>query len=310
MGANSEISWTDHTFNPWIGCTHVSPGCVHCYAETMMDQRYGKVEWGKGKARMRTSVANWRKPIAWNKQAAAAGTRYRVFCSSLADVFDPEVDQAWRDDLWKLIDQTPSLDWLLLTKRPEQIARMMPVRWGCDAKQGIFDDTTLMPANVWIGTSVEDQRRADERIPHLLKVPAKVRFLSCEPLLGPLDLTGKTIQDIWIDPEYASLDSELGRVVEEDGWPIHWVIVGGESGHGARPMHPDWARGLRDQCQAAGVAYHFKQWGEYTPYYEQVVPETGDLRLAEYTKGMKRVGKHAAGRLLDGRTWDELPTID
>ncbi len=297
MAENSTIEWTDHTFNPWIGCTHVSPGCVHCYAETLMDQRYGKVEWGKGKPRMRTSVANWRKPLAWNKKAAKEGKRYRVFCSSLADVFDPEVDHQWRFDLWALIDQTPNLDWLLLTKRPEQIARMMPIRWGCDPAMAYFDDTTLMPENVWIGTSVEDQRRADERIPHLIKIPAKVLFLSCEPLLGPVDL------------EQAGAIESAGPTWAGYNAHIEWVIAGGESGHGARPMHPDWARSLRDQCQAAGVAFHFKQYGEWMPS-EDLPDDVGGhgLRFLEPDgQPVTRVGKKAAGRVLDGRTWDEFP---
>ena len=263
MGANSSIEWTDHTFNPWIGCTHVSPGCVHCYAETMMDQRYGRVEWGKGKARMRTSVANWRKPLAWNKAAAKEGIRARVFCSSLADVFDEEVDQAWRNDLWDLIDATPHLDWLLLTKRPEQIARMMPVRWGCDAEQGYFDDTTLMPFNVWIGTSVEDQRRASERIPRLMEVPARVRFLSCEPLLEAVNIWP------WLGPS------------EDDDTQVAWVIVGGESGHGARPMNPQWVRMLRDQCQDAGVAYFTKQMGGRQDKRGRLEDIPEDLRIRE-----------------------------
>lgn len=296
MAENSAIEWTDHTFNAWIGCTHVSPGCVHCYAETMMDSRYGKVSWGKGKPRMRTSVANWRKPLAWNKQAAKQGTRYRVFCSSLADVFDPEVDQQWRNDLWHLIDQTPNLDWLLLTKRPEQIARMMPVRWGCDAEAGLFDDTTLMPENIWIGTSVEDQRRADERIPHLKKIPARVLFLSCEPLLEAVDL------------EQAGAIESAGPAWAGYNSHIEWVIVGGESGHGARPMHPNWARSLRDQCQAAGVAFFFKQWGEFRPANEHDPDRIlGTMGIASDMALVARVGKHAAGRELDSQTWDEVP---
>jgi protein gp37 len=153
------------------------------------------------------------------------------------------------------------------------------------------------PSNVWIGTSVEDQQRAYKRIPDLLRIPAKVRFLSCEPLLGELDLT-----------EYLECQVSIhGQIVPCSCERIHWVIAGGESGHGARPMSPYWARALRNQCERAGVAFFFKQWGEYTPYYEAVDPDSGRLVEMEYERGMKRVGKHAAGRLLDGRTWDELP---
>lgn len=290
MAENSKIEWTDHTFNPWFGCTHVSPGCEHCYAEVLMDQRYGRVEWGKGKARMRTSVANWRKPLAWNKTAAKNGIRARVFCSSLADVFDEEVSWEWRRDLFQLIDQCPSLDWLLLTKRPQRVIQEMEI-----ALDRFTDPWFDKHPNVWIGTSVEDQRRADERIPHLLNVPALVRFLSCEPLLGPVDL------------------SEMARCGRDsyglrDGG-IDWVICGGESGHGARPMHPDWARSLRDQCQAAGVAFHFKQWGEYQ-YGTKRPQRESDGSITFQDDGMPlyvRVGKGAAGRLLDGREWNEVP---
>lgn len=289
MGANSAIEWTHHTFNIVWGCQRVSPGCQHCYAETLA-KRYGHNVWGPAKTteRREMSAAYWRQPYKWEREAKASGQRARVFCGSMSDVFEDHPTNNWaRANLFGLIEETPHLDWLLLTKRPENIDRMLPIDWLRRARN-----------NVWFGTSVEDQQRADERIPHLLNVPAKVRFLSCEPLLGPVDLSE------WLDPGY-----ETGGPQGWQGTPvgIHWVIAGGESGHGARPMHPAWARSLRDQCQAAGVAFFMKQWGEYTPYYEQADPESGQLRLAEFTKGMQRVGKARAGRLLDGRTWDELP---
>lgn len=282
MAENSKIEWTDHTFNPWWGCIRVSPGCEHCYAEALA-KRYGHNVWGPAKTTERRMMSEnyWKQPLKWNKEAEKTGQRKRVFCASMADVFEdhPQVVEA-RRQLFDLIGSTIHLDWLLLTKRPENILRMLPENWG---------GNTLI--NMWLGTSVENQEQADKRIPELLKVPAKVRFLSCEPLLGDVMLRR------WVPPS-------------KEGWApssIHWVIAGGESGHGARPMHPDWARILRDQCQAAGVPFLFKQWGEYTPYYEQVNTETGQLQLAEYTKGMQRVGKKAAGRVLDGRTWDEFP---
>jgi protein gp37 len=223
---NSNISWTDHTFNPWIGCSKVSAGCAHCYAETLMDTRYHRVEWGSGGTRVRTSPENWRQPVKWNSEAEARGVRYQVFCASLADVFEERGElAAWRDDLHDLIHRTPNLDWLLLTKRPEMAA------W-CYAEQPI-------PANVWLGTSVENQAAADRRIPILSAIPAAIRFLSCEPLLG----------------EIAGIDLSA----------ISWVIVGGESGAGCRPMAPEWAISLRDQCRVAKVPYFFKQWGGRTP---------------------------------------------
>lgn len=266
---NSAIEWTDHTFNPWMGCTKVSPGCKFCYAETMMDTRYGKVQWGPQGKRVRTSDANWRKPLAWNRAAEFAGKRARVFCASLADVFEDKVDQAaamtgWRAELWDLIGQTPWLDWLLLTKRPEFVGRMVPPEWM----------TGYWPANVWIGTSVEDQRRADERIPELLMIPATVRFLSVEPLLGPIDILDK------LDNVFYTEDSDYPTI----GPSIDWVIVGGESGKDARPMHPEWVRSIRDQCQETGVPFFFKQWGGKN--------------------------KKAAGRMLDGREWNEFPVTE
>jgi protein gp37 len=179
----------------------------------------------------------------------------------MADVFEPrrELD-TWRVRLWNLMEATPELDWLLLTKRPEHIAGKVP--WERN-----------WPQNVWLGTTTENQLWADRRIPELLKHPAAVRFLSCEPLLGPIDLSKWT--------------RSPGR--------IDWVIAGGESGHKARPMQPDWIRALRDECTGAGVAFHFKQWGQWRP-------EEGGGRIS-----FVRVGKRSSGRDLDGRTWDELP---
>jgi protein gp37 len=174
MGENSKIEWTDHTFNPWIGCQKVSPGCDHCYAEAMMDHRYHKVEWGPHGERKRTSEANWRKPRHWAKAARDTGKRPRVFCASLADIFDNQVPHQWRDDLWALIDQTPQLDWLLLTKRPENIAKMLP-EYG-------------QPRNVWFGMTAEDQEHFDRRWRIFRQLDATVLFVSYEPALGPLKL--------------------------------------------------------------------------------------------------------------------------
>jgi protein gp37 len=220
----SSIDCITHTFNPWIGCTQVSAGCDHCYALDLAE-RYGWARWGAKEPRYRTSAANWRQPLKWERQAAARGERPRVLCASLADVFDAEVPDEWRTDLWALIRQTPHLDWLLLTKRPNLIRRYLPEDWG----EGW--------PNVWLGTTVESQAQA-WRIAHLVRVPAAVRFLACEPLLGPLalDLAG-----------------------------IDWVIAGGESGPAHRPLDLEWVRSLRAQCAAAGVAFLFKQVGGRTP---------------------------------------------
>ena len=224
MGEFSNIEWTDHTFNPWIGCQRVSPGCDHCYAEAMMDHRYHRVEWGPHGKRDRTSEANWRKPLQWARSARDNGARARVFCASLADVFDNKVDRAWRVDLFNLIEKTPELDWLLLTKRPENIKKMLPPNWG----DGY--------ANVWLGTTTEDQEHYDHRWPILSAIPAVVHFVSYEPALGPLQI-------------------ETGT---NDAYP-DWIICGGESGSGARYMKPRWARKLRDECERLDVAFFMKQ---------------------------------------------------
>jgi protein gp37 len=294
MGQNSSISWTHHTFNPWWGCQKVSPGCASCYALTL-SKRFGHDIWGPAKTTTRRTFGpkHWADPIKWNAEARTNNHRKRVFCASMGDVFEahPMLDSE-RVKLWQLIEQTPMLDWLLLTKRPENIMQMIPDVWASG-----------LPVNVWVGTSVEDQQRADERIPELLRVPARVRFLSCEPLLGPVDIS--IIPDALYE---AGMPFSWNKL--SDGRGIHWVICGGESGPGARPMHPDWARSLRDQCEAAGVAYHFKQWGEYG----QVQHSTPGGKVSLFCAGgtartveIVKLGKHAAGRLLDGRTWDQFP---
>ncbi len=245
MSKNSKIEWTDHTFNPWIGCTKVSGGCVNCYAETLMDTRYKRVQWGINGTRSRTSANYWRQPLAWNQAAESAERRPRVFCASLADVFEDRAElEPWRTELLILIEQTRNLDWLILTKRPKNVKRMIMFAG--------YDPEVYLHRNphVWIGVSVEDQQRADERIPLLLDIPARVRFLSMEPLLGPVDLAERGRG--WLFVNELANGNRTG---------IHWVIVGGESGHNARPMHPDWARLIRDQCRAASVPFFMKQMG-------------------------------------------------
>ncbi len=323
MSKNSKIEWTDHTFNPWEGCQKVGPGCDHCYAETRNARFAGgqAVNWGPGAPRRRTSAANWRKPLAWNADHieffAEHGRRQRVFCASLADVFDNAVDPAWREDLFELIAQTPNLDWLLLTKRIGNVGKMLPVP---------FDFDRLYP-NVWLGASIVNQAEADRDIIKLLELPARVRFLSMEPLLGPVDLTRIDIdghREIY--PLACTLDREDDDGNELLDLPgLDWVIVGGESGQAARPMHPDWARDLRDQCQAAGVPFLFKQWGEWVPRGPESMgyPIIDDVPRRRITDAgcngqdlgaegdnevwMQRAGKKAAGRLLDGVQHDGFP---
>ena len=258
MAENSNIEWTTHTFNPWIGCTKVGPGCDHCYAEVWdgrgLQQRESR--WGAHATRTRTSAGNWSKPRAWDKTARASIAvgleRPRVFCASLADVFDNHASilPEWRSDLWALICATPNLDWMLLTKRPGNIAKMLPPDWGAGYP------------NVWIGCTVVNQEEADRDIPKLLAVPAAVRFLSMEPLLGPVDLTELSRPSGAGVHEYSALECDVDPIDDEwGGATIDLVIVGGESGPHARVWHgfEEAARSLRDQCSSAGVAFFMKQ---------------------------------------------------
>jgi protein gp37 len=281
MAKDSAIEWTHHTFNPWWGCTKVSPGCKHCYAETWA-RRVGQMLWGPRASRRDLSEAYWRQPLAWNAEAERLGERKRVFCASMADVFEDRRDlDKNRDRLWALIAATPELDWLLLTKRPHKVRELAPYenRW---------------PENVWLGATAENQKWLDRRMVELSQINAKVLFLSCEPLLGPLDFSK------WITA------AENGSVRL-----VNWIIAGGESGHQARPPNPDWFRSIRDQCIAAGIRFHFKQWGNWRPVTAQRV--NGYKSKALFLSNGERilvanVGKKKAGRRLDGRTWDEFPT--
>lgn len=252
MSENSKIEWTHHTFNPWRGCTKVSAGCANCYAETLSKRNPKTLGiWGDDGTRVIAAESYWRQPIAWNRKAEKAGERHRVFCASLADVFEdrPELHEP-RKRLIELFYVTPHLDWLLLTKRPENALRLL-------YEDGLYahpNPTLPCPQpNVWIGTSVENQQAADERIPHLLNTPAAVRFLSCEPLLGPLNLSA------YFGGPYVALP---GDVIEPNyNFGVHWVIVGGESGHGARPMAIHWARDIVQQCGKANIPVFMKQLG-------------------------------------------------
>lgn len=290
----TKIEWTSsrradgtvvpgYSFNPWRGCTKVSEGCRHCYALDLSKRNPAVLgQWGPQGTRVIAAESYWKLPLRWNKAAAQARERRRVFCASLADVFEgPETMlksewvkvEAARRRLFDLIELTPLLDWLLLSKRPQNIAAMLPLPW-LEAPR----------PNVWIGTSVEDQQTADERIPHLLKIPARVRFLSLEPLLGPVDLTyllrHKDERCPYCD---SRIEGEAGRCW--CGWShdslIHWVIVGGESGPNARPMDLAWARSLRDQAQEAGVPFFFKQMGGRGDKGGDLSAIPEDLRIRE-----------------------------
>ena len=278
MAENTRIEWTDHTFNPWEGCQKVGPGCDHCYAETRNARFAGgtAINWGPGAPRRRTSASNWALPKRWNAQSdtfmAQHGRRQRVFCASLADVFDNAVDPQWRADLFALIAATPNLDWLLLTKRIGNVRGMLAeLAHGNDPDLSPLD---MMPLpNVWLGATVVNQEEADRDIPKLLAVPAAKRFLSIEPMLGPMLLPFERLRE-W---NRMALLYQQEHAVSR----IDWVIVGGESGPGARPMHPDWVRSLRDQCQAAGVALFVKQMGGSRDKRGELFDLPDDLRIRE-----------------------------
>lgn len=294
MGAETGIEWCHHTFNPWRGCEKVSPGCANCYAETLSKRNPAVLGvWGANGTRAMAAESYWRQPVAWNREAKTSGERRRVFCASLADVFEDRPDLVDpRSRLMGLIVDTPNLDWLLLTKRPENVMRLIPGQhW---------------PPNVWLGTSVEDQRRADERIPQLVQTPAAVRFLSVEPMLAAIDIARWFVKGHC--PEHHFPGGFCHGPCASDQ-RVDWVICGGESGAGARPMRPHWARSLRDQCVAAGVPFFFKQWGEWGPYDRGsccgstlATPNSLDTPLGKF-------GKKVSGRLLDGRTWDQFPEV-
>lgn len=273
MGETTGIEWCDHTFNAWTGCQKVSPGCKNCYAESWAE-RFGR-DFG---ARIVASEAKWKEPLRWNRKAQAAGVRKRVFCNSLADVFEdrPEL-RAPRLRLFRLIFATPSLDWLLLTKRPENVRGMIE-QAAFDCTYPDADNQALNawchnpargrphpPANVWLGVSVEDQQRANERIPLLLDTPAAVRFLSCEPLLGSVDLTSVVYERAYgTGLLNATTGDKRGHVPNSplgSGPRVDWVIVGGESGANARPCNVEWVRSIVEQCRDASVACFVKQLG-------------------------------------------------
>jgi protein gp37 len=311
MAENSKIEWTDHTFNPWWGCVECSEACAHCYAKAFA-KRVGWDVWGPDKERRFFTEDHWNEPLKWDEAARLSGKQRRVFSGSMCDIFEdykgPDREklkfERWR--LWDLITVTPHLDWLLLTKRPENMDAFTPESWCLG-----------WPANVVAMTTVENQEQANIRIPHLLSVPANRRGLSCEPLLGAIDLTRILLKKSDApergkpDVTFNALAGWNGGAKRPDRSRIHWVIAGGESGPKARPMHPAWARSLRDQCVAAGVAFHFKQWGEWAPDDCGAAPHLisrAEIHAFDDHGVVFRVSKKAAGRLLDGREWNEFPS--
>lgn len=278
MGEKTGIEWTDHTFNPWIGCTRVSDARDNCYAATMSHRR----KWARFEPRAprrRTTADYWRQPHKWNRRAAESGSREKVFGPSLADPFDAEVSEAWRDDYVRVIEETPSLDYILLTKRP-QVARK-------------YFDRRAVPDNLWLGITAENQKMLALRGPAILSIPARIHVLSAEPLLGPIDIS--------------QADNMRAKAAAPGRRGFAWVIAGGESGPRARPSHADWFRSLRDQCIASDVPFHFKQWGEWRGHSLDEDTPKGGRHIWNDGHVSIRIGKKAAGANLDGRAWRQFP---
>ncbi|MBW4978299.1 phage Gp37/Gp68 family protein [Marinobacter adhaerens] len=286
MGQKTGIEWTESTWNPIRGCSRVSEGCRNCYAETVANRFKGPGEpyegliakGGQWNGEVKLVEHKLDEPCRWSKPRM-------IFVNSMSDLFHENVDFETIHRVMLVMQKAQHHTFQVLTKRPERMLRFFKW-WGGECERSFPE---VMP-NVWLGVSVEDQATADERIPLLLDTPAAVRWISAEPLLGPVDL------------------SSLPYPCKVKG-NIHWVVVGGESGRNARPMHPDWARSIRDQCQTAGVPFLFKQWGEWLPVLGQSegVPIWGKKHSFEDGTFMGWVGKKDAGRSLDGRTWDQYP---
>lgn len=273
MGETTNISWTKVTFNPWVGCTQISPGCNHCYAAAS-DRRFtGGQHWGAGAPRRRTVASNWRNPLRWNNEAQKSGEFWPVFAASQADIFDNEVDPAWREDFWELVRATPALTWQIVTKRVGNVRKMLPPDWGDGYP------------NVWLGITVVNQLEADRDIPKLFLVPASLRFLSVEPMLAGIDLTRIVFED-----GYKSVNALTGVVltnltggaaVHNIGPKIDWVITGGESkqpGQPARAFDLAWADLIAADCANAGIPFFMKQTGHNAVqnYVSYLVTGKGD----------------------------------
>lgn len=309
MATNSKIEWTDATWNPVTGCSKVSDGCKNCYAERLA-HRFGWTTkpWTAANATENVilNLDRLEQPLRWKKPR-------RIFVNSMSDLFHEQVPDWFIRKVFQVMAEANWHIFQVLTKRPKRMKEMIE-RLEPEFDGMVFNGTKVswpLP-NVWLGVSVENQKAADERIPLLLQTPAAVRFLSCEPLLGPVDLSGfKPFDGECFCQE--SIDGCKPRLAK--GCPetaIDWVIVGGESGPGARPMHPDWVRSIRDQCQEAGVPFFFKQWGSWFPLGQKSNGWNGisKHRNDEWPfQPMYRIGKQLAGRLLDGREWNEMPEV-
>jgi protein gp37 len=315
MGENSGVSWTDDTFNPWWGCSKISPACTHCYAETWAARMGWTGIWAPNPLQRRTfGEKHWKEPLAWNARAGREGMPRKVFCGSMCDIFEdlpshvPGIAQA-RAQLYGLVEVTDWLTWLFLSKRIHNACQMLPASWMEKPRE-----------NVWLGTTVETQAYALERIPALLATPAVKRWLSVEPLLGPVNLFGSLEcpgPGALVDG--ATYPTDYGTGHESDAWlvpQIDWVIVGGESGKQARPMKPAWVRSLRDECRAHGVPFFFKQWGHWIPVEQANLAQTiknsqkfGDEWFIEAPNLDWEHGHTLAARLVDGVEWRDIPEV-
>lgn len=326
MVENSAISWTDHTFNPWIGCSKVSPACDGCYAEALMGSggRFARVEWGgPGKGvgtRNLTSPSTWRQPLKWNRKAASAPGETFVFCASLADVFDNVVPSEWRRDLFDLIHATPNLTWLLLTKRPSNIVKLFDQAYRPEGEeQSPNERAGNWPRNAAIGCTVVNQAEADRDLPPLLIAKTILRpafaFVSMEPLLGETDIRWAISRN-----RFERASGFLRRAHFSPGFELDsrldWVIAGGETDQGdhkARPADPDWFRSLRNQCFAADVPFHFKQWGEWQPNVGQT-PSGSSAQAFIFDRGrgaetVWKLGKDKDPCTLDRVAHDARPEV-
>lgn len=316
MAETSGITWTDATYNPWIGCTKVGPGCDHCYAEADFDLRKGRVKWGAGNPRSRTKTGA--HPHAWNRAHDAFfsehGRNRRVFSASLADIFDNEVPSVWRADFWNTVAETRCLEWYIVTKRISNVEKMLPTPWA----QDLFGHIVLL-------VTVVNQEEVDRDVPRLLALKAKYPWmrvgLSIEPMLGQIHFGSIKFDNG--ERIVSALDGLYGVRVGSGyeasglGTGIDWIICGGESGLQARPIHPGWVRSLRDQCRAAHVPFHFKQWGEWAPLPERSEDEIASRTVQMQNRGLPipslpeewciRIGKARAGRVLDGIEHNGFP---
>lgn len=359
MSDKSKIEWTDATWNPLRGCSKVSEGCRNCYAAGVAARFSGPGMAYEGLAKQTSHGPEWTGVIKLVPEALEQPLKWkrprRIFVNSMSDLFHKGVPFDYIDRVFAVMALAPQHTFQILTKRPERMREYVntpdrdeKIGWqaheiyeetgkgdyalipSLTTRAGIISDISFLEhpnawplPNVWLGTSVENQQAADERIPHLLQTPAAVRFLSCEPLLGPVNLRNMDVESAGCN-EWCFIDALAGKQ-NDMGRPcecvpkIDWVIVGGESGHKARPMHPDWLSSLRDQCVSAGVAFHFKQWGEWIDWNEWIdmpISESQKYMHTEFNSikmdafnQMVRVGKKAAGRLLDGREWNEFPEV-